>query len=62
MVASVTGSVRIAVVSGGVLSVLGAALVTAALPMLWRFDAREHPGGEPRRPRTGLDHPGPAAP
>jgi MFS family permease len=44
LVASVTGSVRIAVVSGGVISVLGAVVVAAALPMLWRFDARDHPG------------------
>jgi MFS family permease len=43
LVAAVTGSVRIAVVSGGVLSVLGAVVVAAALPALWRFDAREHP-------------------
>jgi hypothetical protein len=27
----------------GVLSVLGAVVVAAALPALWRFDAREHP-------------------
>jgi MFS family permease len=39
LVASATGSVRIAVVSGGVISVLGAAVVAAALPMLWRFDS-----------------------
>ncbi|HLQ53886.1 MAG TPA: MFS transporter [Streptosporangiaceae bacterium] len=45
LVAAATGSVRIAVVSGGVLSVAGAAVVVAALPMLWRFDARDHPGG-----------------
>jgi hypothetical protein len=30
------------VVSGGVASVLGAIVVAAALPALWRFDAREH--------------------
>jgi hypothetical protein len=46
LVASATGSVRIAVVSGGVLSVLGALVVAAALPMLWRFDARDQGGGE----------------
>jgi MFS family permease len=42
LVAAATGSVRIAVVSGGVASVLGAIVVAAALPALWRFDAREH--------------------
>jgi MFS family permease len=41
VVAAATGSLRFAVVSGGVLSVLGAAVVTAALPMLWRYDARD---------------------
>ncbi len=45
LVAAATGSVRIAVVSGGVASVLGAVLVAAALPGLWRFDARGHPAG-----------------
>jgi len=43
LVATATGSVRIALVSGGVLSVLGAAAVVAALPGLWGFDARDHP-------------------
>lgn len=39
-VATLTGSVRIAVVSGGLLSILGAVIVTFALPALWRYDAR----------------------
>ena len=39
-VAALTGSVRTAVLSGGVLSVLGAVIVTIALPPLWRYDAR----------------------
>jgi MFS family permease len=39
-VATLTGSVRIAVVSGGLLSVLGAAIVSLALPALWRYDSR----------------------
>lgn len=39
-VASLTGSVRAAVLSGGVLSVLGAVIVTLALPALWGYDAR----------------------
>jgi hypothetical protein len=43
LVAALTGSVRIAVVSGGALSVLGAVVVAAAMPALWRFDVREHP-------------------
>jgi MFS family permease len=49
-VATLTGSVRIAVVSGGLLSLLGAAIVTLALPALWRYDARDlknTPGSEP---------------
>ena len=69
LVAAVTGSVRTAVVSGGVLSVLGAAVVAAALPMLWRFDARDHPGGSGppgTDPAPGQDpaavSPGPAVP
>jgi len=40
-VASLTGSVRVAVVSGGILSLLGAVIVSLALPALWRYDARE---------------------
>jgi hypothetical protein len=39
-IATLTGSVRIAVVSGGVLSIMGAVIVTLALPALWRYDAR----------------------
>jgi hypothetical protein len=46
LVASLTGSVRIAIVSGGVLCIAGAAAVVAALPMLWRYDAsRDHAQG-----------------
>ena len=40
-VATLTGSVRIAVVSGGILSILGAVIVTLALPALWRYDSRD---------------------
>jgi hypothetical protein len=47
LVASVTGSVRIAVVSGGLLSVAGAVLVAAALPGLWRYDSRPARGPDP---------------
>jgi MFS family permease len=39
-VATLTGSVRIAVVSGGLLSLAGAVIVSLALPALWRYDAR----------------------
>jgi MFS family permease len=42
LVASLTGSVRIAVVSGGLACVVGAVAVTLALPALWRYDARDH--------------------
>ena len=40
-IATLTGSVRLAVVSGGVLSILGAAIVSLALPALWRYDSRD---------------------
>jgi MFS family permease len=40
-IATLTGSVRLAVVSGGVLSILGALIVSLALPALWRYDARD---------------------
>jgi len=39
-VATLTGSVRAAVVSGGLLSLAGAVIVSFALPALWRYDAR----------------------
>jgi hypothetical protein len=42
-VATLTGSVRVVVVSGGILSLLGAIIVPLALPALWRYDARESP-------------------
>jgi hypothetical protein len=38
-IATLTGSVPIAVVSGGLLSIVGAAVVSLALPALWRYDA-----------------------
>jgi MFS family permease len=41
-IATLTGSVRLAVVSGGVLSLAGAAIVSLALPALWRYDARSN--------------------
>jgi MFS family permease len=45
-VASLTGSVRIAVVSGGIMSLLGAIVVSLALPALWRYDARDIGAGD----------------
>jgi hypothetical protein len=40
LAASLTGSVRIAIVSGGVACLAGAVAVTLALPALWRYGAR----------------------
>jgi MFS family permease len=40
-VATLTGSVRLAVVSGGLLSLAGAVIVALALPALWRYDERD---------------------
>jgi Transmembrane secretion effector len=64
-VAAVTGSVRIAVVSGGIASIAGAVLVSLALPGLWHYDARpyrtanagqdsSHAGGQQDRESAGL--------
>jgi hypothetical protein len=39
-VAALTGSVRLAVVSGGLLSLVGAAVVALALPAMWRYDSQ----------------------
>ena len=47
-VASVTGSVRLAVVTGGLASLAGAGIVCLALPALWRYDARTAPGAAGR--------------
>jgi hypothetical protein len=47
LVASLTGSVRIAIVSGGVACLVGAVAVTLALPALWRYDARAVPAPGP---------------
>ncbi len=46
-VAALTGSVRFAVVSGGLLSLAGAIIVTLALPALWRYDSRRPNQDEP---------------
>jgi MFS family permease len=40
-------SVRISVVSGGVLCVAGTAVLVALLPAFWRYDARQAVGGRP---------------
>ncbi len=40
-IATLTGSIRLAVVSGGLLSIVGAAIVSLALPALWRYDSRD---------------------
>jgi MFS family permease len=43
LAASLTGSVRIAIVSGGLACLVGAVAVVLALPALWRYDARAAP-------------------
>lgn len=40
-VATLTGSVRLAVVSGGIATLAGALIVALALPALWRYDSRD---------------------
>jgi hypothetical protein len=50
LVASLTGSVRIAIVSGGAACLVGAAAVTLALPALWRKEARAVPAPGQLRP------------
>jgi MFS family permease len=51
VVASLTGSVRIAIVTGGLACLVGAVAVTLALPALWRYDAHALPAPGP--PLTG---------
>jgi hypothetical protein len=43
LTAALTGSARIAIVSGGLACLVGAVAVTLALPALWRYDARAVP-------------------
>jgi MFS family permease len=43
LAAALTGSARIAIVSGGLACLAGAVVVTLALPALWRYDARAVP-------------------
>ncbi|HEY1619126.1 MAG TPA: MFS transporter, partial [Streptosporangiaceae bacterium] len=47
LAASLTGSVRVAIVSGGLACIVSAVAVTAALPMLWRYDSRTWQPAEP---------------
>jgi Transmembrane secretion effector len=54
--ASLAGSVRVAILSGGLFCVAGAAAVTAALPALWRYDAGDGAGG-PDRPAPAAGGP-----
>jgi hypothetical protein len=55
LAAALTGSARIAIVSGGLAGLAGAVVVTLARPALWRYDARLRARGRPRggrgRPR-----------
>jgi hypothetical protein len=58
LAAALTGSARTAIVSGGLACLAAAAVVTAALPLLWRYDARtdvprDEPGAEPRPAPVG---------
>jgi MFS family permease len=65
-VATLTGSVRAAVVSGGLLSLAGAVIVSLALPALWRYDARTardgHGSAAGPMPAGPMPEPLPAAP
>jgi hypothetical protein len=44
LAAALTGSARVSIASGGVACVAAAALITVALPGLWRYDARPASG------------------
>jgi MFS family permease len=54
LAAALTGSTRLAIVSGGLLCLAGAAVVTVALPMLWRYEA----SGNTSEGDTAADPPG----
>ncbi len=45
--AAALAGLRVAVLAGGLACLAGAAVVTAALPRLWRYDAREPVPGQP---------------
>jgi hypothetical protein len=46
LAAALTGSARVSIASGGIACVAAAALITVALPGLWRYDARMHQPGQ----------------
>jgi MFS family permease len=48
--ASLAGSIRVAIASGGILCLASAAAVTAALPVLWRYDSRTSPAARQAAP------------
>jgi len=63
LAASLTGSIRVSVVAGGVACLAGAAAVLAALPLMWRYDERTcagepDPDAEPATARPGEARPG----
>jgi hypothetical protein len=60
LAAALTGSARTAIVSGGLACLAGAVVVVAALPVLWRYDARTRPPG-PVPPGPAASDPAPAA-
>jgi hypothetical protein len=47
LAAALTGSARVSIASGGIACVAAAALITIALPGLWRYDARQRRAGQP---------------
>jgi Transmembrane secretion effector len=55
LAASLTGSLPVAVVSGGLLCLVGAAAVVAALPALWRYDSRPPPATPTPTPVAAAD-------
>jgi len=61
-VATLTGSLRVAVVSGGLLSLAGAVIVSLALPALWRYDARGSQGPVPEQDQRAVTVPQPSYP
>jgi MFS family permease len=54
LAASLTGSIRFSVVSGGLACLAGAAAVVAVLPLMWRYDSRTYQAeGEPGEELAG---------
>jgi hypothetical protein len=56
LAAALTGSARVSIASGGIACVAAAALITVALPGLWRYDTRDHTPVSPDQPAVA---PGP---